>query len=88
MSESIVPDRITLGVRCIICGETVELDQDEQQYVEHGGMILRVCSGCADAVRFVKENREKLEEAISPPEIITTMPPTEITTEIKVEVTR
>lgn len=47
---------VTLGMPCIICGESVELTPSEVSSLEHGHHICsRVCDECKAAVARMKE---------------------------------
>ena len=50
----------TLGIECIVCGESVPLTYEEELTLYHGGNIRgKVCLDCKATISYMKKQMKK-----------------------------
>ena len=49
----------TICVRCLICGESVELNDTEETVLKYGKSVSKVCGKCRNAVMKMREVMEQ-----------------------------
>ena len=59
MTVSKSPLQTRFCVECIICGNAIELTENESLAVYHGkAAFIKVCDDCKSAITFAKSQRE------------------------------
>ena len=51
-------NHVTLCIKCLICDESIDLDEYEEEYVKYNKPLFKVCDKCKAAVMKIRNDME------------------------------